>query len=162
MTVAGTKQASGKGATTTAEERAKAAREDRPEHAAHDRDLLAFDTPVMSLRIHRPHLRLPRVSTEPAERAARAARSALPPPARLVYYGGLGAAAALGAIEWPVAVAIGVGTAIGQRMRRGGERTQRTAERRTSPPADPTAGPEPGVTPKRRRTGKGGYEEEPS
>ena len=160
MTVAGTKQASGKGATTTAEERAKAAREDRPEHAAHDRDLLAFDTPVMSLRIHRPHLRLPRLSTEPAERAARAARAALPPPARLAYYGGLGAAAALGAIEWPVAVAIGVGTAIGQRMRRGGERTERaraTADRPAAPPPpDPTAKQETAESSRRRRSGKGG------
>src|SRR5690606_18578 len=101
-----------------------------------------------------------RLSTEPAERAARAARAALPPPARLAYYGGLGAAAALGAIEWPVAVAIGVGAAIGQRMRRGGEPTARaraTADRPAAPPPpDPTAKQETAESSRRRRSGKGG------
>jgi len=137
MTVAGTKQAPAKRGTKAGEE-AQPTTEDRPA----ERDLLSLDTPVMSLRIHRPHLRLPRMTTEPAGRAARAARSALPPPSRLAYYGGLGAAAALGAIEWPVAVAIGVGTAIGQRVRRDGRRGQQAGERGT-PPEDPTAKREP-------------------
>jgi hypothetical protein len=33
----------------------------------------------------------------------------------LLYYGGLGTAALLGVIEWPVAIAIGAGIAIMQR-----------------------------------------------
>jgi hypothetical protein len=45
------------------------------------------------------------------------AKTFLPPPERLIYYGGLGALAMLGFIEWPVAAAIGAGTMIAQRAR---------------------------------------------
>lgn len=44
----------------------------------------------------------------------------LPPPDRLAFYGGLGAMAAFNVISWPVAAAIGVGTAIAGRARRAG------------------------------------------
>lgn len=47
-----------------------------------------------------------------------AAGGALPPPDRLVFYGGLGAMAALNVISWPVAAAIGVGTMLAGRARR--------------------------------------------
>jgi hypothetical protein len=110
MTVAETKEA------TTG--RASEARTETRERT--ERDLLALDTPVVSLHVHRPHLHLPGVTTKPAGRAVRAARNVLPTPTRLVYYGGLGAMAVAGVIEWPVAVAIGLGTAIGQRIRRNG------------------------------------------
>lgn len=57
--------------------------------------------------------------------AAGAATSLLPSRDRLLYYGGLGTAAVLGVIEWPVAVAIGAGLAIVQRSHQeGGGRTQ--------------------------------------
>jgi hypothetical protein len=52
--------------------------------------------------------------------AARAFLPALPSRERLAYYGGLGALAAFGLLEWPVAAAIGVGTVIAQRSRSGG------------------------------------------
>lgn len=39
-------------------------------------------------------------------------RVALPPPDQLAFYGVVGGLAALGMIDWPVAVAIGVGQAI--------------------------------------------------
>ncbi len=42
----------------------------------------------------------------------------LPPPERLAFYGGLGIAAILGAIDWPVAAAIGVGTLMARRAGR--------------------------------------------
>jgi hypothetical protein len=42
----------------------------------------------------------------------------LPPPERLAFYGGLGIAAVLGAIDWPVATAIGLGTMIARRTGR--------------------------------------------
>ena len=60
--------------------------------------------------------------------AAGAATSFLPPRDRLLYYGGLGTAAVLGVIEWPVAIAIGAGIAIMERshQERGG-RTQNSA-----------------------------------
>jgi hypothetical protein len=43
----------------------------------------------------------------------------LPPPERLAFYGGLGLAATLGAIDWPVAAAVGLGTIIARRTGRG-------------------------------------------
>jgi hypothetical protein len=68
--------------------------------------------------------------------AGRAVAGFLPPPERLVFYGGLGVAAVLGAIDWPVAAAIGLGTMIARRtgrgmgmggMRRTGERSGGTS-----------------------------------
>ncbi|WP_157877382.1 hypothetical protein [Streptomyces odonnellii] len=43
----------------------------------------------------------------------------LPPPKRLAFYGGLGALAVLGALDWPVAVAIGAATVVARSGRRG-------------------------------------------
>ncbi len=141
MTVTETKRAT----AGEVSEGAQAERERQGERTTPEGDLLALDTPVVSVHIHRPHLHLPRMTTAPAERAVRAARSALPAPSRLVYYGGLGAMAALGAIEWPVAIAIGVGTAIGQRVRRDGKRARRTgeptAESVPEPATEPATGP---------------------
>ena len=50
--------------------------------------------------------------------AAQAVRSFLPPAERLLYYGGLGTAAVIGALEWPVAVAAGAGVWVATRTRR--------------------------------------------
>jgi hypothetical protein len=50
--------------------------------------------------------------------AAHSVRSHLPPLDRLLYYGGLGAAAVAGALEWPVAVAAGAGVWVATRARR--------------------------------------------
>ncbi|TML26972.1 MAG: hypothetical protein E6G35_10125 [Actinobacteria bacterium] len=44
-----------------------------------------------------------------AVHAAQVVRGYLPPPERLVYYGGLGVMAAVGVVEWPVAAALGAG-----------------------------------------------------
>lgn len=66
---------------------------------------------------HLPHVSLPHVSRQEAGQAVDAAKSFLPPPERMAYYGGLGALAVAGLIEWPVAAAIGVGTVIAQRAR---------------------------------------------
>jgi hypothetical protein len=52
-------------------------------------------------------------------RAGRSVAGRLPSPGRLAFYGGLGAAAVSGVIGWPVAVAIGAGTAIVRRARAG-------------------------------------------
>ncbi|MER7206892.1 MULTISPECIES: hypothetical protein [Streptosporangium] len=67
--------------------------------------------------LHMPHVGLPHVNRQEAGQAVDAAKSFLPPPERMVYYGGLGALAVAGLIEWPVAAAIGVGTVIAQRAR---------------------------------------------
>jgi hypothetical protein len=42
----------------------------------------------------------------------------LPPAERMAYYAGLGALAAFGVIEWPVAAAIGAGTILARRALR--------------------------------------------
>ncbi|MFE0510021.1 hypothetical protein [Streptomyces sp. NPDC058964] len=56
---------------------------------------------------------IPYLTREETASAAQAARSRLPstPPAKdLAFYGGLGALTVAGALEWPVAVAIGGAT----------------------------------------------------
>jgi hypothetical protein len=83
------------------------------------------------------HVNLPLMSAEfrapkPGQlvHAAGSATSWLPPPDRLLYYGGLGTAAVLGVIEWPVAIAIGAGIAIMQRAhQQDGGRTQDSSGR---------------------------------
>jgi hypothetical protein len=50
--------------------------------------------------------------------AVNTVQSSLPPVERLAYYAGLGALAALGIIEWPVAAAIGAGTLLARRALR--------------------------------------------
>jgi hypothetical protein len=51
--------------------------------------------------------------------AGRVVAGYLPPPERLAFYGGLGLAAVIGAIDWPVAAAIGIGAMIARRTGRG-------------------------------------------
>jgi hypothetical protein len=71
-----------------------------------------------------PHLkvykfRLPSAGMSYVADAGHVVAGYLPPPERLVFYGGLGVAAVFGVIDWPVAAAIGVGTAIARRATRG-------------------------------------------
>ncbi|HEY2947826.1 MAG TPA: hypothetical protein VGJ53_05410 [Micromonosporaceae bacterium] len=49
---------------------------------------------------------------------ARTVRSFLPPSERLLYYGGLGAMAVAGILEWPVAAAAGAGVWVATRGQR--------------------------------------------
>ena len=51
--------------------------------------------------------------------AGRVVAGYLPPPERLAFYGGLGLAAVIGVIDWPVAAAIGIGAMIARRTGRG-------------------------------------------
>lgn len=66
--------------------------------------------PFVTAEFHRPDVQLP----QDVEGAIGAVRKNLPPPEQLVYYGGLAALAVFSVIEWPVAAAIGVGTAVAQ------------------------------------------------
>ena len=56
-----------------------------------------------------PHVPMPHISKQEFGHYVDVARTILPPPERVAYYGALGAMAIFGAIEWPVAAAIGVG-----------------------------------------------------
>ncbi|MER5420636.1 hypothetical protein [Streptosporangium roseum] len=109
--------------------------EQQPAEHGHDGHSFTLNLPMMTVqfrppRLHLPHL--PHVNRQEAGHAVDVARSLLPPPERLIYYGGLGALVVVGAIEWPVAAAIGVGTLVAQRAR---------AERRPESPAFQPAAP---------------------
>ncbi|MFF4775944.1 hypothetical protein [Microtetraspora fusca] len=92
----------------------------RPERHDGHNGQFTLNLPMLSLQFHRPHmphLEMPHMSRQEVGHAVDVARSFLPPPERVIYYGGLGALAVLGVIEWPVAAAIGVGTMLAQRGR---------------------------------------------
>ncbi|RCV57608.1 hypothetical protein [Marinitenerispora sediminis] len=72
------------------------------------------------MRVHRIHVPAPSVpSGQEVARAGRSVAEHLPSPGQCAYYTGLGALAVFGVIEWPVAAAIGVGTAVARRARGG-------------------------------------------
>jgi hypothetical protein len=73
----------------------------------HEERTAKVDLPFVTAEFHAPHL--PRMRPRGIVAAA---RSMLPPRREAVYYGGLALLAAFELIEWPVAVAIGVGAAV--------------------------------------------------
>jgi hypothetical protein len=92
--------------------------------AGDERRTAHVDLPLMSAEFRAPQIPKPGQLVQ----AAGAATSLLPSRDRLLYYGGLGTAAVLGVIEWPVAIAIGAGIAIVERSHhRDGGRTQRSS-----------------------------------
>jgi hypothetical protein len=106
---------------------------------------LSLDLPLLSIKVRppdlrmphveMPHLEMPRISRQEVGHAVDVARTLLPPPERIAYYGALGVLAAFGVLEWPVAAAIGAGTLI---ARRGWEGRSGSPARRTqrSPAAE--------------------------
>ncbi|OUC95603.1 hypothetical protein CA984_18115 [Streptosporangium minutum] len=118
--------------------------ERQPAEHGHDGPSFTLNLPMMTVqfrppRLHLPHL--PRVNRQEAGHAVDVARTLLPPPDRMIYYGGLGALAVAGLIEWPVAAAIGVGTLVAQRAR--AERRPESPVFQPAAPSDrtPTAAP---------------------
>jgi hypothetical protein len=73
--------------------------------------------PFMTAQFRAPDLHVP--SRQEVGDAARGAWSMLPSGSSMLFYGGLAATAVVGAIEWPVAAAIGVGTALASRSAAG-------------------------------------------
>jgi hypothetical protein len=97
--------------STGARGRASAAAERKqPSAAQRAKHGTVVQLPFVTAEFHRPDVQLP----QDVEGAIGAVRKNLPPPEQLVYYGGLAALAMLSVIEWPVAAAIGVGTAVAQ------------------------------------------------
>ncbi|MEV7802786.1 hypothetical protein AB0O28_07545 [Microbispora sp. NPDC088329] len=93
-----------------------------PEMKEEHRPQLDLNLPFLRLQLrapemHLPHVGMPHISGRDVGHAMDVARTFLPPPERIMYYGGLGALAALGILEWPVAAAIGAGTLLAQRAR---------------------------------------------
>lgn len=111
--------------TTSADEKTaeQKTEEQKPsEQKTTDRSL-TLNLPMLTVQVrppdvHLPQIHLPHVNRQEVGQAVDAARSFLPPPERIAYYGGLGALAVAGLLEWPVAAAIGIGTIIAQRARR--------------------------------------------
>lgn len=66
--------------------------------------------PFVTAEFRAPELRAP--SREELREAARGARSMLPSRKSMLFFGGLAATAVAGVIEWPVAAAIGIGSAL--------------------------------------------------
>ena len=77
------------------------------------------NVPVPILTPHLKVLHVPAPGMTYVEDAGRVVAGYLPPPERLAFYGGLGLAAVLGAIDWPVAAAIGIGAMVARRTGRG-------------------------------------------
>ncbi|MCG5214037.1 hypothetical protein [Streptosporangium sp. KLBMP 9127] len=128
-----------------------------------------LDLPLLSIQVRPPsvkppHVPLPRlphvpgVSRRELGHAMDVARTFLPPPERIAYYGGLGALAAFGVLDWPVAAAIGAGTVIAQRGRteqRGGTAQRgRTAPRARTAPRGRTKSPDVGKPKQARSSAK--------
>lgn len=74
---------------------------------------MTVNLPGVTAEFHRPDHYVP--TRDDLAGAADTVRGYLPSRTMMAFYGGLGALAALSAIEWPVAAAIGVGAAVAQR-----------------------------------------------
>ncbi|MEU8171300.1 hypothetical protein AB0C14_00350 [Microbispora hainanensis] len=182
-TTAGTTAGTGTTGTTTARGRTTRARTTttRPtptpapptgkgmEMKEEHRPQLDLNLPFMRVQfrapeMHLPHVGMPHISGRDVGHAMDVARTFLPPPERIMYYGGLGALAALGILEWPVAAAIGAGTMIAQRARGREQRwspfggAQKETRGRTTPTpraaATGTGAMQEPATPAGRTTGK--------
>lgn len=68
------------------------------------------ELPFVTAQFHKPDVQLP--GWQQVNSAADSVRSQLPSRDQALFYGGLAAGAAFSLIEWPVAVAIGVGNAL--------------------------------------------------
>jgi hypothetical protein len=71
--------------------------------------------PFVTAQFRAPDLHLPKPRRPEMGAALQRARNFLPSPQQALYYGGLGLMAAFELVEWPVAAAIGVGTALARR-----------------------------------------------
>ncbi|WP_235883732.1 hypothetical protein [Saccharopolyspora elongata] len=78
--------------------------------------------PGVTAELHQPDHYIP--TRDDLAGAANAVRGSLPSWEMTAFYGGLGALAAFAVIEWPVAVAIGVGAVIAQRSGRTAEKSR--------------------------------------
>ncbi|WP_157128861.1 hypothetical protein [Nocardia amamiensis] len=97
-----------------------AAPEAGTEKATAEHDGLRVPIPTLGVRMTRvPLLPGPRTVADGVSSATAAVRHRVPDRESLLYYGGLGTAAATGLVSWPVAAAIGVGVWVAERARYG-------------------------------------------
>lgn len=81
------------------------------------------ELPFVTAQFHAPEVHVP--GREDVTSAANAVRSQLPSRDHALFYGALGLSAAFAVIDWPVALAIGVGTAL---VSRGSDRQASSSE----------------------------------
>lgn len=77
--------------------------------------------PFVTATFHRPEIHLPQIPVPDRQQvhsAAQAVQPYLPSPGQVAYFGGLAALAVFEVVEWPVALAIGTGTALMGRSER--------------------------------------------
>jgi hypothetical protein len=79
------------------------------EREGEGRRTATLNLPFVTAQFRRPDLHLPDVG---AAAGAAAAKARSLSPAELAYYAGLGVLAVVELIEWPVALAVGAGTAL--------------------------------------------------
>lgn len=114
-TKSGGRGGGGRGAagTRTAERVESSVESATPNTGGGQQRTATLNLPFVTAQFRAPNVRMPGRSDVDA--AARGARSMLPSPRAGLYYGALALTAAVGVIEWPVAAAIGVGTALASR-----------------------------------------------
>lgn len=84
----------------------------------HRKRTATVNLPFVTAEFRAPEIHLPSISIPDRNDltgAVSAIRERLPSPAQVAYYAGLGVLGVLELVEWPVVLAIGVGTAIAQR-----------------------------------------------
>jgi hypothetical protein len=74
--------------------------------------------PVVTPHVKVYRVRVPAPGMSYVGEVGRALAAYVPSPDRLAFYGGLGLAAALGVLDWPVAAAVGIGTMFARRAAR--------------------------------------------
>lgn len=97
---------------------------------------------VVHLHTAHPQIPIPYVTPGDMFTSARSATSLLPSPRKLAYYGILGGMAVAGALEWPVAVAVGAATEVITREQAARRRAEQAEEQRRQPGAEPYARPQ--------------------
>ncbi|HEY2764442.1 MAG TPA: hypothetical protein VGJ13_10595 [Pseudonocardiaceae bacterium] len=110
----------------------------------HHRRTATVNLPFVTAEFRAPEIHLPSIPVRAPHRsdvtsAMSAVRSRLPSPEQAAYYAGLGLLGVLEIIEWPVVLAIGVGTAITQH---GGGQRAATERAATERPGSKRAGKE--------------------
>jgi hypothetical protein len=124
--------------TGSAEGTSRLDQEVRPEQSTEERlegrRSATLDLPFVTAQFRVPDL----PGRDDLNAAVHKARSVLPSTKALLFYGGLAVTVVVGAIEWPVAAAIGVGSALASRGEaspepRGGQQTETTGSAESTP-----------------------------
>jgi hypothetical protein len=104
---------------------------------------------VVHLHTAHPRVPIPYVTPGDMFRTAHGATSRMPAFRKLAGYGVLGGMAVAGALEWPVAIAIGAATEVITREQAARKRAEQAEERRRQPGTEPsvrTEAAQPGQT----------------